>query len=67
MDWWLRNRSDADSSQDRDIERSCSSKDAYETQEHARAVAAMNGMAGVLHTYHCIYCNSWHLTRQKTP
>ena len=66
MDWWLRNRGDLESSQDRDIERSCTSKDAYETEEHARAVAAMNGMADVLHTYRCIYCQSWHLTRQKT-
>ena len=66
MDWWLRNRGDADVAQDRDIERSCTSKDAYETEEHARAVAAMNGMADVLATYHCIYCNSWHLTRQKS-
>ena len=66
MDWWLRNRGDLESRQDRDIERSCTSKDAYETEEHARAVAAMNGMADVLHTYRCMYCNCWHLTRQKT-
>ena len=66
MDWWLRNRGDLESGQDRDIERSCTSKDAYETEEHARAVAAMNGMADVLHTYRCIYCHGWHLTRQKT-
>jgi hypothetical protein len=48
VDWWLRNRGDLESRQDRDIERSCTSKDAYETEEHARAVAAMNGMADVL-------------------
>lgn len=65
MDWWLRSRGDLDSSVDRDIERSCKSKDAYASEEAARAVAAMNRMADVLHTYHCVYCNSWHLTRQK--
>ncbi len=55
-----------DAAVDRDIERSCTSKDAYETEEAARAVAAMNGMANVLFTYHCIYCDSWHLTRRPT-
>lgn len=65
MDWWLRNRGDTDDAQNRDIERSCTSKDAYETEEHARAVAAMNGMADVLFCYHCVYCDSWHLTRQR--
>jgi len=65
MDWWLANRGDAERTQDRDIERSCTSKDAYESEEHARAVAAMNGMADALHTYRCIYCTSWHLTKQK--
>ncbi|MDQ6929478.1 MAG: hypothetical protein M3126_02265 [Candidatus Eremiobacteraeota bacterium] len=64
MDWWLRNRGDTDDAQNRDIERSCTSKDAYETEEHARAVAAMNGMADVLFSYRCIYCESWHLTKQ---
>ncbi len=66
MDWWLRNRGDIDAAVDRDIERSCTSKDAYDTQEAARAVVAMNGMATVLFTYHCIYCDSWHLTRRPT-
>ena len=65
MDWSLRHRGDIDSAVDRDIERSCRSKDGYETEEAARAVAAMNGMATVLHTYHCVYCERWHLTRQK--
>ncbi|GAC1504291.1 MAG: hypothetical protein NVS1B14_10070 [Vulcanimicrobiaceae bacterium] len=65
MDWWLANRGDAEHTQDRDIERSCTSKDAYESEEHARAIAAMNGMADALYTYRCIYCRSWHLTRQK--
>ncbi|MBV8246483.1 MAG: hypothetical protein JOZ38_11210 [Candidatus Eremiobacteraeota bacterium] len=66
MDWWLRNRGDHDASVDRDIERSCTSKDSYESEEAARAVAAMNGMADVLFTYHCRYCDGWHLTRQRT-
>jgi len=66
MDWWLRNRGDLDVSFDRDIERSCRSKDAYDSEEAARAFAAMNGMSDVLHTYHCVYCDSWHLTRQRT-
>jgi len=66
MDWWLRNRGDVEESQDRDIERSCRSKDSYPSEKHARAVAAMNAMSDVLHTYHCRYCDGWHLTRQKT-
>ncbi|MBV9971887.1 MAG: hypothetical protein JO135_00975 [Candidatus Eremiobacteraeota bacterium] len=65
MDWWLRNRGDLDDYVDRDVERSCHSKDAYESQDAARAVAAMKGMGDVLHTYHCVYCDQWHLTRQK--
>lgn len=65
MDWWLRNRDGFDRSIDADLERSCNSKDRYETEEHARAVAAMNGMAGALFAYHCRYCESWHLTRQR--
>ena len=65
MDWWLRHRGDLDDYVDRDIERSCRSKDAYESEDAARAVAAMNNMAGLLHTYHCAYCGQWHLTRQK--
>jgi len=66
VDWWLRNRSDFDASIDRDLERSCGSKDAYPSEEAARAVAAMNGMASKLFTYRCHYCEFWHLTRQKT-
>jgi hypothetical protein len=52
--------------QDRDVARSCSSKDGYRTEEEARAHAAMNGMSGALFTYRCTYCDSWHLTRRKT-
>lgn len=65
MDWWLRNRGDFDRSIDRDVERSCESKDAYPSEGHARAVAAMNDMAGVLFAYECRYCRQWHLTRQR--
>lgn len=65
MDWWLRNRGDFDRSIDRDVERSCESKDAYPSESHARAVAAMNNMAGVLFAYQCRYCEQWHLTRQR--
>jgi hypothetical protein len=66
MKWWLSNRGDIDDAVDRDVERSCSSKDGYRTEEEARAHAAMNKMSGVLFTYHCRYCDSWHLTRRAT-
>lgn len=65
MDFWLRNRGPVDEAIDRDLERSCESKDSYPTREQARAVAAMNGMADVLFTYECRYCQQWHLTRQN--
>ncbi|HXF35046.1 MAG TPA: hypothetical protein VN603_10790 [Candidatus Acidoferrales bacterium] len=65
MDFWLRNRGAVDEAIDRDVERSCESKDRYPTREQARAVAAMNGMADVLFTYQCRYCGDWHLTRQN--
>jgi hypothetical protein len=65
MDWWLKNRKSADESIDQDVERSCTSKDAYESEESAHAYAAMNGMANVLSTYRCRYCQAWHLTRRK--
>ena len=67
MDFWLRNRGTVDEAIDRDVERSCESKDRYPTREQARAVAAMNGMADVLYTYQCRYCGDWHLTRRPTP
>jgi hypothetical protein len=66
MKWWLRSRDGIDDVQDRDISRSCSSKDGYRTEAEARAHAAMNGMSGVLFTYRCTYCDQWHLTRRKT-
>jgi hypothetical protein len=67
MKWWLRSRANIDEVQDRDIERSCRSKDAYRSEGEARSHAAMNGMSGVLFTYHCSYCDQWHLTRRKPP
>lgn len=65
MEFWLRNRGSFDEAIDRDVERSCASKDGYPTEEQARAVAAMNGMSGLLFTYKCRYCGDWHLTRQN--
>jgi hypothetical protein len=66
MKWWLANRGSIDDATDRDVERSCTSKDGYRSEDEARAHAAMNGMSGVLHTYHCRYCDAWHLTRRAT-
>jgi hypothetical protein len=65
MKWWLRSRDGLDELQDRDMERSCGSKDGYRTEAEARAHIAMNRMSGSLFTYHCAYCNQWHLTRRK--
>jgi hypothetical protein len=67
MQYYLRNREVFENRTDADIERSCGSKDAYPTEAHARAVAAMNRMANVLYTYQCFYCHQWHLTRRPTP
>jgi hypothetical protein len=64
MQYYLRNRANVDASIDRDIERSCTSKQPYASEGEARAVAAMNGMK--LFTYHCRYCDCWHLTRRPT-
>jgi hypothetical protein len=64
MDFFIRTRSAADPSIDRDVERSCTSKQPYASEGEARAVAAMNGMK--LFTYHCRYCDFWHLTRRPT-
>ncbi len=47
------------------FERSCSSKNAYETEAAARAQVAMQGAAGKLFTYRCRYCDLWHLTRRE--
>jgi len=64
MDFFLRNRASVDTNIDRDVERSCTSKQPYASEDEARAVAAMNGMK--LFTYHCRYCDFWHLTRRPT-
>jgi hypothetical protein len=65
MKWWLRSRDGIDEIQDRDLTRSCSSKDGYRSEAEARAHAAMNGLSGKLFTYHCVYCELWHLTRRQ--
>ena len=65
MQYYLRNREYFEKRTDADIERSCASKDAYPTEAHARAVAAMNKMGDVLYTYQCFYCKQWHLTRRR--
>lgn len=62
MKFYLRNRAGADASIDRDVERSCTSKQQYASEGEARAIAAMNGMK--LFTYRCRYCEFWHLTRR---
>ena len=62
MKHYLRNRASTDTSIDRDIERSCTSKQPYSSEAEARAVMAMNGMK--LYVYHCRYCDFWHLTRR---
>ena len=65
MQYYLRNREHFEKRTDADIERSCASKDAYPSEAHARAVAAMNKMGDVLYTYQCFYCKQWHLTRRS--
>jgi hypothetical protein len=64
MAYYLRNRASVDAGIDRDIERSCTSKQPYASEAEARAVMLMNGMK--LHTYHCRYCDCWHLTRRPS-
>jgi hypothetical protein len=64
MDFYLRNRANADTSIDRDVERSCTSKQQYASEAQARAIATMQGMSGSLFTYRCRYCEFWHLTRR---
>jgi hypothetical protein len=48
------------------VARSCTSKDAYESQAHARAVALMNGLGDSLTAYECRHCGNWHLTRRRS-
>jgi hypothetical protein len=65
MDFYVRTRMNADPALDAgDVTRSCSSKQPYASEGEARAIAAMNGMK--LFTYHCRYCDFWHLTRRPT-
>jgi len=45
--------------------RSCLGKDAYPSEEHAKSVMLMNGMAGVLSVYRCRYCEMWHFTKRR--
>ncbi len=66
MEFYLRNRTPIDAEIDRDVARSCTSKQAYASDAEARAIATMNGMSGSLFTYHCRYCDFWHLTRRPT-
>jgi hypothetical protein len=64
MDFYLRNRASADTSIDTDLARSCTTKQQYASEAQARAIATMQGMSGSLYTYHCRYCDFWHLTRR---
>jgi hypothetical protein len=64
MAFYLRNREQFDKKIDADLERSCQSKNAYETEAHARAQATFQRMSDVLFTYRCPYCQLWHLTRR---
>jgi hypothetical protein len=66
MDFYLRNRAAVDTSIDADVSRSCTSKQQYASEAQARAIATMQGMSGSLFTYHCRYCDFWHLTRRPT-
>ena len=64
MDFYLRNRATVDTAIDLDVARSCTSKQQYASEAEARAIATMQGMSGSLFTYHCRYCEFWHLTRR---
>jgi hypothetical protein len=64
MDFYLRTRANVDTSIDDDVARSCTSKQQYASEAQARAIATMQGMSGSLFTYHCRYCEFWHLTRR---
>jgi hypothetical protein len=65
MEFFVRNRSATDAQIDVDVKRSCESKAGYKSEGEAKAIALMNGMK--LFTYHCRYCEFWHLTRRPTP
>jgi hypothetical protein len=64
MDFYLRTRAPVDTSIDLDVARSCTSKQQYAGEAQARAIATMQGLSGSLFTYHCRYCEFWHLTRR---
>ncbi len=64
MEFYLRTRPNVDTSIDQDVTRSCTSKQQYASEAQARAIATMQGMSGSLFTYHCRYCEFWHLTRR---
>ncbi len=63
MRWYVKERQTAND-WDRDIERSCTSKQQYASEADAHAHALMNGMGDVLFSYECRYCGFWHLTRR---
>jgi hypothetical protein len=44
LKWWLRSRDGIDDAVDKDIARSCATKDGYRSEAEARAHIAMNGM-----------------------
>ena len=64
MAWYVASRRAPDPAVERDVERSCTSKQQYADEADARAHALMNGMGDVLFTYECRYCGFWHLTRR---
>lgn len=67
MAWYVKNRQTADDWIDRDVSRSCTSKQQYTSEADAHAHALMNGMGDVLFSYECRYCGFWHLTRRAPP
>jgi hypothetical protein len=66
MKWWLKSRDNIDDVVDKDIAQSCARKDGYRSEPEARAHIAMNNMQGKLFTYHCRYCDFWHLTKRQS-
>jgi hypothetical protein len=67
MAWYIKNRQASDDWIDRDVARSCTSKQQYTSEADAHAHALMNGMGDVLFSYECRYCGFWHLTRRPPP
>lgn len=67
MEWYAKSRmQSSDDPINADVARSCASKQQYASDAEARSIATMNGMSGSLFTYHCRYCDFWHLTRRPT-